>query len=90
MHGIFTGEPGSGKTVAATRLVARTDKSTEKNREALRIVVLDPKQDWRILQKFVEPERFHFYSLGNPEFLPIKLNICKVPKSSIRRYGSME
>ena len=81
MHGIFTGESRSGKTVAATRLVAELTKVRRKTGKRLRIVVLDPKQDWRILQKFVEPERFHFYSLGNPEFLPIKLNICKVPKN---------
>ena len=80
MHGIFTGESRSGKTVAATRFVAELTKvRRKKTGKRLRIVALDPKQDWRILGKFVEPERFHFYSLGNPEFLPINLNICKVP-----------
>ena len=80
MHGIFTGESRSGKTVAATRFVAELTKvRRSKTGKRLRIVALDPKQDWRILGKFVEPERFHFFSLGNPEFLPINLNICKVP-----------
>lgn len=79
MHGIFTGESRSGKTVAATRFVSELTKVRRKSGKRLRIVALDPKQDWRILAKFVEPERFHFYSLGNPEFLPIKLNILKVP-----------
>ena len=80
MHGIFTGESRSGKTVAATRFVAELTKvRRSKTGKRLRIVALDPKQDWRVLGKFVEPERFHFYSLGNPEFLPINLNICKVP-----------
>lgn len=79
MHGIFTGESRSGKTVAATRFVSELTKVRRKTGKRLRIVALDPKQDWRILAKFVEPERFHFYSLGNPEFLPIKLNILKVP-----------
>jgi len=80
MHGIFTGESRSGKTVAATRFVAELTKvRRKKTGKRLRIVALDPKQDWRVLGKFVEPERFHFYSLGNPEFLPINLNICKVP-----------
>lgn len=80
MHGIFTGESRSGKTVAATRFVSELTKvRRKKTGKRLRIVALDPKQDWRILAKFVEPERFHFYSLGNPEFLPINLNICKVP-----------
>lgn len=81
MHGIFTGESRSGKTVAATRFVSELTKVRRKTGKRLRIVALDPKQDWRILAKFVEPERFHFYSLGNPEFLPIKLNICKVPRN---------
>lgn len=79
MHAIFTGESRSGKTVAATRFVAELTKVRRKSGKRLRIVAMDPKQDWRILAKFVEPERFHFYSLGNKEFLPINLNICKVP-----------
>ena len=80
MHGIFTGESRSGKTVAATRFVVELTKVRRtKTGKRLRIVARDPKQDWRVLGKFVEPERFHFYSLGNPEFLPINLNICKVP-----------
>lgn len=82
MHGIFTGESRSGKTVAATRFISELTKvKRKKTGKRLRIVALDPKQDWRILAKFVEPERFHFYSLGNPEFLPISLNLCKVPKN---------
>ncbi len=82
MHGIFTGESRSGKTVAATRFISELTKvKRKKTGKRLRIVALDPKQDWRILAKFVEPERFHFYSLGNPEFLPINLNLCKVPRN---------
>lgn len=80
MHGIFTGESRSGKTVAATRFISELTKvRRKKTGKRLRIVALDPKQDWRILAKFVEPERFHFYSLGNFDFLPINLNLCKVP-----------
>ena len=40
---------------------------------------MDPKADWRSLARFVEPERFNFYSLGNLNFHPIKLNPCKIP-----------
>ena len=40
---------------------------------------MDPKSDWRSLARFVEPERFNFYSLGNLNFHPIKLNPCKIP-----------
>ena len=83
MHGFFTGESRSGKTVAATRFVAELANNVYRkpSGKRMRIVCLDPKQDWRILAKFVEPERFKFYSLGNPEFLPINLNICKIPKN---------
>jgi hypothetical protein len=80
MHGFFTGESRSGKTVAATRFIAEIAcKVKRETGKRLRIVCMDPKQDWRILAHFVEPERFHFYSLGNPEFLPISLNVCKIP-----------
>lgn len=82
MHGIFTGESRSGKTVAAIRFISEATKIRRKQTgKRFRIVLLDPKQDWRTLAKMVEPERFHFYSLGNPDFLPINLNICKVPKN---------
>jgi len=40
---------------------------------------MDPKTDWRTLARFVEPERFHFYSLGNTSFRPIKINPLKIP-----------
>lgn len=80
MHGIFTGESRSGKTVAAMRFASELVKvRRKKTGKRLRMVVMDPKQDWRGLAKMVEPERFHFYSLGNLEFQPINLNICKVP-----------
>lgn len=80
MHGIFTGESRSGKTVAATRFISELTKvRRHKTGKRLRVMVLDPKQDWRILAKLVEPERFRFYSLGDLDFHPINLNICKVP-----------
>lgn len=82
MHGIFTGESRSGKTVTATRFIAElANKVKRADGKRLRIVCMDPKQDWRVLAKFVEPERFRFYSFGNPEFHPINLNICKIPKN---------
>lgn len=80
MHGFFTGASRSGKTVAAMRFVAEASKiRRKKTGKRLRIVVLDPKKDWRSLARFVEPERFNFYSMGNPNFHPIKLNPWKVP-----------
>lgn len=81
MHGFFTGASRSGKTVAATRFICELSRvRRSKTGKRLRIVVLDPKQDWRVLARYVEPERFNFYSLGNPNFHAIKINPWKVPK----------
>lgn len=80
-HIFFTGESRSGKTVLATRFVVETALKTKRNGKRMRIIVLDPKQDWRILGKFIDPERFRFYSLGDPEFLPIKFNLLRIPQN---------
>ena len=80
MHGYFTGASRSGKTVAAMRFVAElTHVKRKKTGKPLRIVVMDPKQDWRGLARFVEPERFNFYSMGKTNLNPLHLNIWKVP-----------
>lgn len=80
MHGICTGQSRSGKTVAAMRFVRElaNARRTATNKR-LRIVIMDPKQDWRGIARFVEPERFRFYSMGNTHFHPINLNPCKIP-----------
>lgn len=81
MHGFFTGASRSGKTVAAMRFIAELSRvRRKKTGKRLRIVAMDPKQDWRTLGRFVEPERFNFYSLGNVNFRPVKINPWKVPK----------
>lgn len=81
LHGYFTGASRSGKTVAAMRFIAELSRiRRSKTGKRLRIVVMDPKQDWRTLARFVEPERFNFYSMGNVNFRPIQINPWKVPK----------
>ena len=81
MHGFFTGASRSGKTVAAMRFIAELSKvRRSKTGKRLRIVCMDPKQDWRNLARYVEPERFKFYSLGNINFHPLKFNPCKIPR----------
>lgn len=87
MHGMFVGQSRSGKTVAAMRFVKELANSrrTETGKR-LRIVCLDPKQDWRGIARFVEPERFRFYSLGNHMFQPINLNPCKIPRGVQPQY----
>lgn len=80
MHGFFTGASRSGKTVAAMRFVAELSQvRRNKTGKRLRIVVMDPKQDWRALARFVAPDRFRFYSMGNPDFRPVKINVWKIP-----------
>lgn len=80
MHGVFTGQSRSGKTVAAMRFIRELANSKRTaTGKRLRIVIMDPKQDWRGMARFVEPERFRFYSMGNVHFRPINLNPCKIP-----------
>lgn len=80
MHGFICGASRSGKTVAGMRLVAElTHVRRKKTGKRLRIVVMDPKRDWRALARLVEPERLRFYSLGNLQFHPLKINVCKIP-----------
>lgn len=84
MHGFFTGASRSGKTVAAMRFVSElTRVRRSKTGKRLRIVCMDPKRDWRALAHYVEPERFRFYSMGNPNFHPLHFNPCKIPKGVI-------
>lgn len=81
MHGFFTGASRSGKTVAAMRFIAELSRvRRSKTGKRLRIVCMDPKQDWRGLARFIEPERFRFYSMGNPSFHPLHFNPCKIPR----------
>ncbi|MFR1888482.1 MAG: serine-rich protein [Anaerostipes caccae] len=87
MHGFFTGASRSGKTVAAMRFVAELSRvRRKKTGKRLRIICMDPKQDWRTLARFIEPERFRFYSLGNMLFRPIKINPCKIPRGVQPQY----
>lgn len=80
MHGFVTGASRSGKTVAAMRLAAELSRvKRKKTGKRLRIFVLDPKRDWRQLARVVEPERLRFFSLGNLNFHPLRLNVCKIP-----------
>ena len=87
MHAFFTGASRSGKTVAAMRFVAELSKvRRKKTKKRLRIVCMDPKNDWRTLARFVEPERFRFFSLGNMNFRPIKINPLKIPYGVTPQY----
>lgn len=81
MHGLFAGGSRSGKTVTALRCVAEMANHIRRGpkQKRLRIIVMDPKRDWRKLARFVEPERFRIYSMGDTNKFPFKLNPMKVP-----------
>jgi len=81
MHGLVCGGSRSGKTVCALRLIAEMANHIRRGpkQKRLRIIAMDPKEDWRKLARFVEPERFRIYSMGDPNKFPFKLNPMKVP-----------
>lgn len=85
-HAIFNGQSGSGKTVLTTRAVCglynnsfTTDNLTgEKKRH--RILILDPKGEWRMMGQVIEKGKFRFYSINDPYFHPLRMNVLRVPK----------
>lgn len=81
-HAYFSGASRSGKTVAAKRMVAETYNNVRRgeSKKKFRFVIMDPKMDWRALSKVIPPEHFRFYSLADPQFHPIKMNLMKIPR----------
>jgi hypothetical protein len=85
-HAFISGQSGSGKTVLAMRMITglynkcRTvDRLTgEKHRK--RILVLDPKGEWRMLGNVIPRGKFRFWSLNDPHFHPLQMNLLRVPK----------
>lgn len=85
-HAFISGQSGSGKTVLAMRMITglynncrTTDKLTgEKHRK--RILVLDPKGEWRMLGNVIPRGKFRFWSLNDPHFHPLQMNLLRVPK----------
>lgn len=77
MHTLVAGASGSGKTVAALRMVTEIT-----NNLGMGAIVLDWKKDWRVLlHTTLDKSRFNFFSLGNPNLNPIRLNLLAVPKN---------
>ena len=81
-HAYISGASRSGKTVAARRLVAETYNHVRRGEKhkRMRFLIMDPKQDWRALAKVIPSDHFRFYSLGDPTFHPIRMNLMKIPK----------
>lgn len=81
-HAYISGASRSGKTVAARRLVAEAYNNVRRgeDKKRLRFLIMDPKQDWRALAKVVPHDHFRFYSLSDPTFHPVRLNLMKIPR----------
>ena len=81
-HAYICGASRSGKTVAARRMVAEAYAHVRRGekKKRLRFLIMDPKQDWRSLAKIIPSDHFRFYSLSDPEFHPVHLNLMKIPK----------
>lgn len=80
-HAYISGASRSGKTVAARRLVAEAYANCRRGeqKKRLRFLIMDPKQDWRALAKIIPQKNFRFYSLSDPTYHPIKMNLLKIP-----------
>lgn len=81
-HAYISGASRSGKTVVARRMVAEAYAHIRRGekKKKLRFLIMDPKQDWRSLAKIIPSDHFRFYSLSNPQFHPVHLNLMKIPK----------
>ncbi len=81
-HAYISGASRSGKTVVARRMVAEAYAHIRRGekKKRLRFLIMDPKQDWRSLAKIIPSDHFRFYSLSNPQFHPVHLNLMKIPK----------
>ncbi len=83
-HAFISGASRSGKSVLATRAVYEMymkglweDRKGNKKRK--RVLILDPKGEWRKLASMIPEGKFNFYSIGKGHFHPLKMNIMRVP-----------
>lgn len=90
-HAFISGQAGSGKSVLARRLISQlyanaytVDKVTGAKQKK-RVLILDPKGEWRLMGSVVEEGKFKFYSVADPNFHPLPLNLLRCPKH-IRPY----
>ncbi len=85
-HAFISGASRSGKSVLASRMVLEmyqnapyVDKITgEKKRK--RVLVLDPKGEWRQMASMIPKGKFKFYSVGKTNYHPLRMNLLRVPK----------
>jgi hypothetical protein len=86
MHAFIAAGSRSGKSVLAQRMVSEmynkalwTDRYG--NKKHRRVLIFDPKGDWRALASLVPEGKFKFYSIGRIGFHNLHLNLMRVPKA---------
>lgn len=86
LHAFIAAGSRSGKSVLAQRMVSEmynkalyTDKFG--NVKHRRVLIFDPKGDWRALASLIPDGKFQFYSIGKIGFHNLKLNLMRVPKA---------
>lgn len=85
-HAVIAAGSRSGKSVLASRMVLEMYNNTynidpytgEKKRK--RVLVLDPKGEWRQMGSLIERGKFKFYSVGKQKFHPLRMNLLRTPK----------
>jgi hypothetical protein len=85
-HAFISGASRSGKSVLATRAVTEMYNNAPYidkygNAKRKRILVLDPKGEWRRVGNLLPRGTFKFYSVGKPNFHPLRMNLLRVPKN---------
>lgn len=83
-HAFISGASRSGKSVLATTAVLNMYNNAPYidrygNKKRKRVLVLDPKGEWRKVANLLPKGTFKFYSVGKPNFHPLKMNLLRVP-----------
>ena len=85
-HAFISGQAGSGKSVLARRLISQlfantyTTNRLTGQKQKKRILILDPKGEWRLMGSVIEEGRFRFHSIADPNFHPLQMNLMRCPK----------
>ena len=85
-HAVIAAGSRSGKSVLASRMVLEMYNNTYNTdpytgeKKGKRVLVLDPKGEWRQMASLIQPGKFKFYSVGKANFHPLRMNLLRVPK----------
>lgn len=85
-HAFFGAGSRSGKSVLASRAVLELYNNTYTKdpytgiKKGKRVLVLDPKGEWRQMASLIKRGNFKFYSVGKTNFHPLRMNLLRVPR----------